>query len=313
MDTSRRFVPALNRSGSRRVGFIRGVLITLAAASFATMTEVPMAHAENAPTPPRFYFVRLLGTRPGWPEQMTPREQQVMSEHFTYLKDLTAKKKVLLAGPCLGEPVFGMIILRVDSEEEARALLAGEPSVRAGVHTYELSPMTVSLLAHYVPPARYAEKATGRVLHKEVVVDAPRAAVYEAWTTSQGLGSFFSPYSAIDLGVGGKFEILFGMEAPPGERGSEDCRVLSYLPGEMLSFEWNAPPTFGAMRQKHTHVVVRFEDAEPGKTRVRFDQLGWGEGEEWDAVHAYFDRAWDFVLGNLVKRFAEGPIRWSGE
>jgi len=30
-------------------------------------------------------------------------------------------------------------------------------------------------------------------------------------------------------------------------------------------------------------------------------------------AHAYFDKAWDYVLANLAKRFAEGPIDWSNK
>ena len=253
------------------------------------------------------FFARLLGTRPGWPAGMTAEEQAVMGEHFVYLRDLTARKKVLMAGPCL-DPVFGLIVLQVESAAEARAILEGDPSVKARLHTYDLNELKVALRAHHVPPERYAESVTGRVLHKEVVVSAPRAEVWRAWTTTAGLRSWFTPWSTIELRIGGRIEILFGMDSPPGQRGSEDCRILSFLPAEMLSFEWNAPPSLGAMRWKHTHVVLHLEDAPAGKTRVRFDQLGWGEGENWNAVYEYFDSAWEHVLRNLERRFTDGPL-----
>jgi uncharacterized protein len=91
------------------------------------------------------YFVRLLGNRPGWPEDMTPAEEEIMGEHFEYLKKLVAEKKVVLAGP-VWKPTFGMIILRVDSEAEARAIMADEPSVVKGLHNYEMQEMVLSLL-----------------------------------------------------------------------------------------------------------------------------------------------------------------------
>jgi hypothetical protein len=47
------------------------------------------------------------------------------------------------------------------------------------------------------------------------------------------------------------------------------------------------------------------------RTRVRFTHMGWGEGEEWDAVFDYFDRAWNAViLSRLVHRFERGPVDW---
>ncbi len=91
------------------------------------------------------YFVKLLGKRPGWPEDMTPEEEEIMGKHFDYLKDLVAKKRVVLAGPVVN-PTFGLIILRVESEAEARDIMKSEPSVSKGLHNFEMQPMILSLL-----------------------------------------------------------------------------------------------------------------------------------------------------------------------
>ena len=91
------------------------------------------------------YFVRLLGKRPGWPEDMTPAEEEIMGEHFEYLKNLVAEKRVVMAGPVMN-PTFGLIILRVESETEARDILKSEPSVSKGLHDYEMQEMILSLL-----------------------------------------------------------------------------------------------------------------------------------------------------------------------
>jgi uncharacterized protein len=93
----------------------------------------------------QYYFVRLLGKRPGWPEDMMPAEEEIMGEHFEYLKKLVAEKRVVMAGP-VWKPTFGMMILRVDSEEEALAILKDEPSVVKGLHNYEMQSMILSLL-----------------------------------------------------------------------------------------------------------------------------------------------------------------------
>jgi len=92
------------------------------------------------------FFVRLLGTREDWPNSMTPDEERIMSEHFHYLKDLVGQRKVLLAGPVF-EPVFGLIIVQAGSKAEARKIVEKDPSVVHGLHTFEISPMRVSLLA----------------------------------------------------------------------------------------------------------------------------------------------------------------------
>lgn len=257
------------------------------------------------------YFIQLLGTRKGWPDDMSVAEEQVMTEHYNYLKRLTRRKKVLMAGPVF-DPVIGLIILSVSSEQEAGEIMENEPSVKAGVHTYTMHPMRVSLLVDHSSPDRFVACPSERAVRKGIIVSAPRRDVWQAWTTSDGARTFFAPDAMIELKMGGPYEIYFVPEAPPGSRGSEDCRILSWLPEEMLSFEWNAPPSFGELRDKRTRIIVQFMEADSNKTQVILTQIGWGTGEDWDKLFDYFDRAWGHVLDNLKTRFEKGPLEWSG-
>ena len=161
---------------------------------------------------------------------------------------------------------------------------------------------------HYRRPAGFS----GRRLRKGVEVRGAPAEVWKAWTTKEGLRSFMAPDARVSLEIGGSFEPLFDLESPPGSQGGEGLQFLSYLPPEMLSFTWNAPPDHPTIRsQFHTWVVVRFLPEGADRTRVLLDHLGWGTGEKWDKVYAYFDRAWDLVLARLVHRFEAGPINWT--
>jgi len=161
------------------------------------------------------------------------------------------------------------------------------------------------------PSDRYVKDQSDKILRLEIIVPASLEGVWKAWTTTEGVKTFFSSDAKVELAVGGSYEIYFDLEKPYGLRGSEDCRVLSYLPMEMLSFDWNAPPEFGELRNKHTIVVLQFEEVGPGQVKVVVSQLGWGKGEEWDKLYDYFYKAWSYVLGNLKKRFVAGPIEWS--
>ncbi|MBD3233673.1 MAG: hypothetical protein GF315_08100 [candidate division Zixibacteria bacterium] len=250
------------------------------------------------------YFVQLLGTREGWPEDMTDEEVRVMEEHYEYLKNLTLKKKVLAAGPCF-DGNFGLIILQTSSKDEAIEIMENEPSVVSGVHTYEIQAMKVSLFADYSNPLRYPRETSDRILVKQIEVSASIDTIWHAWTTTEGIQSFFSPYADIDLRVGGPFEIYFSLDVPYGLRGSEDCKILSYLPKKMFSFEWGAPPSFGELRNQRTQVILEFEDLEPMRTRVTLSQLGWGKGEKWNELYDYFDKAWESVLSSLKKSFKD--------
>jgi uncharacterized protein YndB with AHSA1/START domain len=157
-------------------------------------------------------------------------------------------------------------------------------------------------------------------IEAEITVDAAIDEVWSCWTTSEGAQTFFAPKCEIDPVPGGSFEIWFMPGNPPGERGAEDLKVLSVLPGEMLSFEWSAPPQFAHARPKRTWVVVTFHVIDDSHTRVRLVHLGWDEMKakhpdhrsEWDQVRDYFAQAWPHVLNNLKRRFDEGP-RWDAD
>jgi uncharacterized protein YndB with AHSA1/START domain/uncharacterized protein YciI len=250
------------------------------------------------------HLARLIGPRETWPFDMTPDEEKIMGEHAEYLKKLVRQKKVLVAGPCF-DPVFGLAILLVETSEEAHEIMTNDPSVKSGLMRYEMQPMKASFIAEIPDPERYVENPTNRILRTEIVVSASLSDVWKTWTTTDGVKSFFSDHADIELKLGGKFEVLFLMDRPYGEQGSEDCRILSFLPMSMLSFEWNAPPEFGPLRDKRTVVVLQFEELGPREVRVILTEHGWGVGPEWDAVYDYFNRAWPYVLANLKESFAK--------
>jgi uncharacterized protein YndB with AHSA1/START domain len=149
-----------------------------------------------------------------------------------------------------------------------------------------------------------------RAIRKEALVRAPVADVWNAWTTSAGIQSFFAPEAKVEPRPEGAFRLHFNPYAPPGSKGADDMRFLALQKERLVSFTWNAPPHLPDARLQRTVVIVRMEPAGERETRVRLTHLGWGDGGEWDKAYDYFDRAWGNVLANLQKRFNEGPIDW---
>jgi uncharacterized protein YndB with AHSA1/START domain len=150
-----------------------------------------------------------------------------------------------------------------------------------------------------------------RAIDREVVVRATLGEAWAAWTTREGITSFFAPAAVIDARVGGAFQIHFDPGAPAGSRGADDMRYLALQPKKMLSFDWNAPPSLPEARQQRTFVVVRFAPVDAQNTRITLHHTGWGDGGEWDKAYTYFDRAWTQVMASLKKRFESGPQDWS--
>jgi uncharacterized protein YndB with AHSA1/START domain len=156
----------------------------------------------------------------------------------------------------------------------------------------------------------WAASAAERALEKEVVINATLEQAWLAWTTREGIVSFFAPDAEIDARVGGAFHIHIDPGAPAGSKGADDMRFMALQPQKMISFDWNAPPSLPQARAQRTFVVVRFMAVDDKTTRVSLHHTGWGEGGEWDKAYAYLDRAWGGVLGNLKTRFEQGPKDW---
>lgn len=161
-------------------------------------------------------------------------------------------------------------------------------------------------------PAPSERQSEQRMIRKQVVVSAPLAEIWRAWTTEEGLTSFFGPRAHIEPVVGGPFEIYFDPSQPYGLRGSEGCKIHSLVPMKLLAFQWSTPPSLPVLRQLRTLVFVRFKEQSTGQTRVEVTHMGWGAGEQWDKAYEYFTQGWDAVLGNLRYRFAVGPVKWPG-
>lgn len=155
----------------------------------------------------------------------------------------------------------------------------------------------------------YAQKnmtISDKKIDKTILLHQSLDSVWYRWTTPEGLKTFFGVDNKMELRNGGTFEIYFLQDAPKGSKGSEGCTVLSYLPQQMLSFSWNAPPQFKDIRASshQTWVVVNFIPIAPNETRVNLHHYGWPTDTKWNPVFDYFNNAWDVVLKSLAKHDA---------
>lgn len=75
----------------------------------------------------------------------TDEDNRIVQEHFEVLKKLLDENKLVLAGRTLTTDAFGIVILQVDSEEEAKHLMENDPAVKENIMTAELYPYSVAL------------------------------------------------------------------------------------------------------------------------------------------------------------------------
>jgi uncharacterized protein YndB with AHSA1/START domain len=156
--------------------------------------------------------------------------------------------------------------------------------------------------------AAFGAAAQEKAIDARVTVKASAADVFKAWTTSEGIRTFFAPDANVQLRVDGPFEIFMNPLAQPGMKGADGMRILAFQQDRMLSFTWNAPPNLPEARAQRTVVIVRMKPLSDTETDVTLHHVGWGEGGEWDKTYEYFSKAWPGVLGSLNKRFETGPL-----
>jgi uncharacterized protein YndB with AHSA1/START domain/predicted enzyme related to lactoylglutathione lyase len=146
-------------------------------------------------------------------------------------------------------------------------------------------------------------ESNGKAIKKSRIINQSIDTVWWRWTTHEGLKTFFGSDNKIELTPGGAFEIYFISDNSYGSKGSEGCKVLSFLPGKYFSFSWNAPPQFSEVRNSDykTWIVVQLNDIGNSQTEVTLSHLGWPKDERWTPVFDYFSKAWDEVMNSLAE------------
>jgi uncharacterized protein YciI len=119
-----------------------------AQAPAAAAQSAPAAQAAPAPPALKSWMVRIIPPRPTFDKDATPAEDALMDQHFAYWKDKFDKGLCVFGGPVLDpRGVYGVLAIRAATEDEARALANGDPSVKAGLNKVEVAEMVIAFLS----------------------------------------------------------------------------------------------------------------------------------------------------------------------
>ena len=95
--------------------------------------------------PNQHFFLKLIPPRATFVEDMTHTERQLMQDHAAYMRGLFNGGKVLIYGPVKAATgAFGIGVLEAENEAEARLMMDNDPTILAGMNTFEISPMVVA-------------------------------------------------------------------------------------------------------------------------------------------------------------------------
>lgn len=175
------------------------------------------------------------------------------------------------------------------------------PVCLAATALLSLSP---SALPAQNAPAASTPAQAPKQLVIELEVPAPLPAVWQAFSTSEGLSTWLGPSATVDLRKGGDWLVHF----PGGSTGGGT--VISFIPQEELAISALAPDSFPAVRATRTRAVFTFE-ADGDSTIVRLTQSGWQRGAEWDHAYEYLVAGNAQLMAMLHRRFLSGPIDWN--
>lgn len=165
------------------------------------------------------------------------------------------------------------------------------------------------LAALFMSAGNAASAAGHRAVVEKITVPTDAVSAWRLWTTNEGFQSFFPGGEALETNIelrpGGPYQVFIIKDAPAGSRGCDDCVILGYEEGRMISFTWTNRPDM-AVRPHKSHVTVNFEPIGAETTRVTLVADGWGAGPDFDVAFAYFDEAWASVLSAFKARIEAG-------
>jgi uncharacterized protein len=104
-----------------------------------TILCMPQFAAVQAAEPPgKITFLLVYRPGPAWLAGK-PVSEQPLKEHGSYMLSLYAKGVLKFAGP-FTDDAGGAVVLEVDSEAQAREIVANDPAVLTHVFVHELHP-----------------------------------------------------------------------------------------------------------------------------------------------------------------------------
>lgn len=178
-----------------------------------------------------------------------------------------------------------------------------------------LSAGTVSLPVAAQTPVSVATRVEAdgtRTLVHETIVDAPRAAVWNAISTAEGWRTWAAPVTWTVEGARDLLDTSYNPADRPGDPGTIRQQFLVRVPERLLAFRTvKAPaafPHWASYRQVTS--LFELEPAGAGRTRVRLTGVGYPADRDGQQAMRFFERGNATSLEWLRERFTRGPADW---
>jgi uncharacterized protein YndB with AHSA1/START domain len=150
-------------------------------------------------------------------------------------------------------------------------------------------------------------------LAHEIVIPAPRDAVYAAVATPAGWRTWATPVSWVPADDPEAIEGSYNPAARPGGTDLIRQHFLARLPGRLLVFRTvRAPlgfPHFDVYAR--VTIFIELESVDANHTRVRLTGTGYADNEAGRLLFGFFRNGNRISLERLRQRFVSGPLDWA--
>lgn len=157
----------------------------------------------------------------------------------------------------------------------------------------------------FLPAWTVARAGAADSIVSEGVIDAPVAAVWKAWTTTDGLKSWMAPLADIDLRIDGLMRATYNAKGTLTDGDAIHNRILAFEPERLLSIRVaKAPEKFPFKADiGEMWTVLYLTPTADGKTHLRVVGLGFGPNESAQKMKAFFQQGNDYTVAMLQKHF----------
>ncbi|MEM7049527.1 MAG: SRPBCC domain-containing protein [Acidobacteriota bacterium] len=133
-----------------------------------------------------------------------------------------------------------------------------------------------------------------RILYHQVILDAPRDIVWQAYSTAEGWRAWVAPLAEVDLRVGGTIRTNYNPEGELGDASTNTLTIVNYVPETLLTLRAelskNWPKILQEDAENLTNVLL-FEELSDSKTRLRSYGIGYRDRPEYDELMTFFIQA----------------------
>jgi uncharacterized protein YndB with AHSA1/START domain len=129
-----------------------------------------------------------------------------------------------------------------------------------------------------------------RDLQQSVVIDAPVAVLWRAFTDAAEFKRWSAPVSAIDFRVGGTLEASYDPTKPLGDPDNIKHRIITFLPQRLIVFQNTQAPHDlpHAEAFQRTVSVLQYEPVGPSRTKVTLSSTGWANDPDSERLYRFF-------------------------